>query len=228
MIKSILYSVVSVLMSASLYAGPAGLPTIERIVTLPVNKIQAVDSGEQIFFISENGRYVFRGQLTDTWHKKTLDTIGEIDYAAKHIDLDVMGLPLDQMNTISIPGGPERVTVFVDPVCPFCKAFIEDALTKTQDYNFKIIVVPAFGGDSNRMAKSLFCAKDKSQALTMYMQQTLDTMAQQPHCNTDNYDLTLMVAQLFGIQEIPFFITPDGRYKAGAEKGFWAWVKNKG
>ncbi|MBX2808177.1 MAG: DsbC family protein [Cellvibrionaceae bacterium] len=226
MIRS-LFAVALALCSLELHAQKQ-IPLVENIVTLPVDNIQAVESTGQLFFISDNGRYVFQGRLTDTWHKKTLDTIDEVAYAAKHIDLDLMGMDLDVMNTITIPGGPKRITVFVDPVCPFCKAFVKEALTKTQDYTFKIIVVPAFGESSNRLAKSLFCAEDKSDALDHYLEETLDTMAQQASCNTENYDFTLMMAQLLGIKHVPFLIAPDGRYRAGAEDNFWAWVENKG
>lgn len=203
-------------------------PKLDAITPLPVNKIQAVETNGEIFFMSENGRFVFRGQLTDTWHKKSLDTMDEIKYASEHINIDVMGLPLDQMNTITIPGGPERIIVFVDPLCPYCKSFIKQAQDKTDKYTFKIVVVPALGASSNALSKSLFCSSDKSNALQMLMDGELGDMPQQPNCNTKHYDLTLTVAQLFGIKQVPFFISPDGRYKPGAGNGFWEWIQNKG
>lgn len=205
-------------------------PKLDAITPLPVNQIQAIETNGEIFFMSQNGRFVFRGQLTDTWHKKSLDTMDEIKYAAGHINIDVMGLPLDQMNTITIPGGPERIIVFVDPQCSYCKSFIDQAQEKTDKYTFKIVVVPALGTKSNALSKALFCSSDKSNALQMLLDGKLGEMPQKINCNTKHYDLTLTVAQLFGIKQVPFFISPDGRYKpgAGTEKGFWEWIQQKG
>ena len=202
-------------------------PSFDAITSLPVEEIQALETNGKIYFVSKNGRFVFQGQLTDSWQKKPLDTIDEIKYAASHIDLDVMGLPLDDLNTITISGGPERIVVFVDPLCTYCKSFIEGAKLRTDRYTFKIIVVPALGKQSNVLSKSLFCSADKSNALESFMNNSLGTLPQKPNCDTSNYDLTLTVAQLFGIRSVPFFIAPDGRYKSGAGAGFWDWVKGK-
>ncbi|MFC1336967.1 MAG: DsbC family protein [gamma proteobacterium symbiont of Clathrolucina costata] len=211
------------IMMAAISAAKAQ-PSLDAVVPINIEKIQAIESNGKLYFVSENGRFVFQGQLTDSWHKKSLDTIDEIRYAASHINLDVMGLPLDDLNTITIPGGPERIVVFVDPQCPYCKTFINDAKKKTDKYTFKIIVVPALGDKSNALSKSLFCASDKRNALNLMMTNKLDTLAQKTNCDTKHYDLTLTVAQLFGIRSIPYFISPDGRYRAGAGKDFWTWV----
>jgi len=203
-------------------------PSFDAKTSLPVEEIQVLETNGKIYFVSKNGRFVFQGQLTDSWHKKPLDTMDEIKYAASHIDLDVMGLPLDDLNTITISGGPERVVVFVDPLCAYCKSFIKEAKLRTDKYTFKIIVVPALGKQSNVLSKSLFCASDKSNALEMFMNNNLGSLPQKKsNCDTNNYDLTLTVAQLFGIRSVPFFIAPDGRYKPSAGAGFWGWVEGK-
>lgn len=203
-------------------------PNLDAITSLTVNKLQAVETNGEILFVSDNGRFVIRGQLTDTWHKKSLDTMAEIKYASEHIDIDVMGLPLNQMNTITISGGPDMIIVFVDPQCSYCKSFIKQAKEKTDKFTFKIVVVPALGAKSNILSKSLFCSSEKNNALQMLLDGKLEDMPQKNNCNTKYYDLTLTVAQLFGIKQVPFFISPDGRYKSGAGSGFWEWINHKG
>lgn len=203
-------------------------PKLDAIATIPVSKLQAVEKNGEIFFLSENGRFVVRGQITDVWAKKPLTTMNEIKYAASHVDVDVMGLPLDEMNTITIPGGKKRLIVFVDPQCSYCKAFLKDVDRHKDKYTFKIVVVPALGDKSNELSKSLFCAADKSNAFSFLMQDKLGTMPQKPNCDTKYYDLTLTMAQLFGVQQIPFFIAPDGRFKPGTGPAFWQWVEGQG
>lgn len=199
--------------------------SLDAMASLYVDELQAVEANGEIFFMSKNGRYVIRGQLTDNWHKKTLDTISEIEHSTNHIDLDVMGMPLDDMNTITIEGGADRVVAFVDPKCNHCKRFIEEAKTKTDKYTFKIVVVPALGEESNQLSRSLFCAADKTNALEAYMDGDLDDLPQQAQCDTRNYDLTLYMASMIDIQQVPFFIAPDGRHRPGTGKNFWNWIE---
>lgn len=215
------------LFSAAAYAQSVSPPKIESMTSIPVNAIQAVKMTNEIFFMSQDGRYVIRGELTDTWHKKPLSTIADIKYSTEHINVDVMGLNFEKMNTISIGNGKERVVIFVDPVCTHCKKFLNDAKTKLDKYTFKIVVVPALGDHSNILSKSLFCSSDKTKAFDALMQNKLNEMPQQEKCDNSGYDLTLTVAQLFGIRSVPYFIAPDGRYRSGAGTDFWEWVAKK-
>ena len=150
--------------------------------------------------------------------------MGEINYSINHINVDAMGLPLEKMNTISFGNGPKRIIAFVDPLCGHCNSFIKKALKRKDEFTFKIIVVPALGDKSNVLAKSLFCASDKSQALELFLENKLHTLPQTGSCDTKFYDLTLFTAQSFGIKAVPFFIAPDGRFKAGVGD-IWNWAK---
>lgn len=198
---------------------------LDSIETIPVSKLQAVEKNGEIFFVSDNGRFVLQGKMVDAWSKKPLTSMADIKYATSHIDIDVMGLPLDKMNSITVPGGPKRIIMFVDPECSYCKDFLKDIGKYKEKYTFQIIVVPALGDKSNALAKSLFCAQDKSNAFDFLMGGKLGSMPQQPKCDTQYYDLTLTTAQLFGIKQIPFFVAPDGRFRPGAGPTFWQWVE---
>lgn len=225
--KSVQFNLLALLLLLCSSIAQGDQPNIDSITSLPIKEIKAVETNGEIFFMSENGRYVFRGQLTDTWHKRPLDTVQEIEYAASHIDLDLMGLPLDKLNTITIAGGPERIVAFIDPKCSFCKTLIKEAMNNTDKYTFKLVVVPALGDDSNDMSKSLFCSADKSNALKMFLTGDLKYLPQKNTCDTKHYDLTLTVAQLIGIDHVPFILSPDGRYRSGTGEGFWKWIEKK-
>lgn len=203
-------------------------PKLDAITSIPITTLKAVESNGEIYFISQNGRYAIKGELTDTWHKRTLNSMEDIEYSLNHVNVDVMGLPIDEMNTITIPGGPERVIVFIDPLCPYCKTFIEQAKTKTDKYTFKLVVVPALGEESNQLSRSLFCASNKDDALNYLIKGKLADLPQLQKCDTKFYDFTLTIAQIFDIKSIPYLISPDGRYKSGAGKGVWDWIGSKG
>lgn len=203
------------------------IPSVEKSADLPIDSLKAVQVNGEVFFMSKNGRYVFQGQLTDSWSKKTLDTIDEIEYSTKHIDVERFGLPIKDMNVITFGNGPETVYSFVDPQCGYCKSFVKEAKEKLEEYTFKLIVVPALGEKSNKLSKSLYCASDKSKSLEAFMADDLSNLQQKDACDSKYYDLTLTFAQLVGVNAVPFMIAPDGRYKAGAGKDVWKWISNE-
>ena len=202
-------------------------PPVDAMTSLPVAELKAIEADGEVFFMSANGRFVFRGQLTDAWHRQPLDSLAAIRHASTHIDLDAMGVPLDALNTLTVGEGPRRVVVFVDPRCGYCKRFMAAAQPQAQRYTFKFVVVPALGDDSQRLARALFCASDKADAVALFQRNQLDRLPQPASCDARYYDLTLTVAQLSGVQAVPFFIAPDGRYRAGGGESIWQWLEGE-
>ena len=115
-------------------------PPVDAMTSLPVAELKAIEADGEVFFMSANGRFVFRGQLTDAWHRQPLDSLAAIRHASTHIDLDAMGVPLDALNTLTVGEGPRRVVVFVDPRCGYCKRFMAAAQPQAQRYTFKFVV----------------------------------------------------------------------------------------
>lgn len=198
---------------------------IEGIVTLPIKGVKAVQSNGQIRFLSENGRFVITGQIYDLWYQKPLDTLTEMQDVALRIDLKQMGLDVDALNTVSLGQGTKEVVVFLDPRCSHCHALINDAKALATEYTFKLIAIPALGAESNRLAKAMSCAKDPQQALNALMDDTLSTLPIQDPCDPKKYEQTLLIAQLLGIEGVPFAISPDGRVSRGRPTNLEAWLE---
>lgn len=91
---------------------------------------------------------------------------------AERIHFKSMGMDVDTLNTVSMGRGDKEVVVFVDPRCAVCHQLMGDAKSLVDDYTFKFIVIPALGAESNRTAKNLYCAKDKTHALDALMNNT--------------------------------------------------------
>lgn len=224
--NKLVVSIIS-LMAASTVQAKQEIPILDAISEIKMTSLKAIESNGSIFFMSPNGRFVIQGDLTDTWQKKKLDTLKEIDYAAKHIDIERMGLPIDELNVIKVGKGKKEIVIFVDPQCDPCKKFFQEAKKHTDKYTFKFIVVPALGEESNKMATSMFCSKDKTNLAKHFLERTLLDLEQQENCDKKYYNLTLTVAQLIGIKHVPFFIAPGGLYQAGEGKDFWKWVEKE-
>lgn len=215
-------------MAMSMAYAKQDIPVLDGISEIKMDSLKAIETNGRIFFMSPNGRFVIQGDLTDTWQKKKLVTLKEIDYASKHINISKMGLPIDELNVIKVGKGEKEVIVFVDPQCDPCKKFFEKAKKNTDKYTFKFIVVPALGPESNKMATSMFCSKNKTNLEKHFLERTLLELEQKETCDKKYYNLTLTVAQLIGIKNVPFFIAPSGIYKEGEGKDFWNWVEKEG
>lgn len=199
---------------------------IEDIVKLPIQGIRAVESDGQIMFLSENGRFVISGQIYDLWTKKPLNTMAQMRDVAERIHFKNMGMDVDTLNSVSMGAGDKEVVVFVDPLCAVCHKLLDEAKAQVEKFTFKIIVIPALGEESNRLAKSLYCAKDKSSALDALMNNNLGSLPSKVPCDPGQYDQTLLTAHFLGIEGVPFVVAPDGRVSKGRPKNLKSWLEN--
>jgi len=216
------------LMVSSLTHAKQEIPQVDGITSIQMKSLKAVETNGIIYFMSPNGRFVIEGSMTDVWQKKKLVTLKEIEYASNHIDLQKMGISIDELNVISIGKGKKEIIIFVDPQCDACKKFLKKAKTKLDEYTFKFVVVPALGDESNKMAVSMFCAKDKTNLEHHFLERTLLALEQNKSCDKKYYNLTLTLSELIGIRHVPFFIAPTGLYKAGEGQDIWKWVAKEG
>lgn len=227
MISKIFFGLVFFMSSlCALASGPNGKDVNVR--TMHVETLEAIEKDGQLVYMSSNGRYLFQGVVTDVWSRKKIKTIADVDYSETHIDLSAISLNIDKLNTIVMGKGKKTVVVYIDPLCQYCKKFLEAAQSKTDEYTFKIVVIPALGDESNIHSKSLFCAENKSDALPKLFSRSMVEMTQKPQCDLAQYDLTLMSASMFKIKSVPWFIAPDGRYGSFSPDGVWDWLSNKG
>jgi len=189
--------------------------TINDIVKLPIDGISAVESKGQILFISDNGRFVFSGEIYDLLKKKNLSTMSQLHDSAERIDIKNIKLDIDKLNTLSFGKGNKQVIVFVDPLSKVSIRLMKDAEKLINDYTFKFVVIPALGNKSNQQSKKLYCAVDKKNAVSAFISHTLDKLPQQKNCDLDGYDKTLLTARFLHIQGVPFIIAPDGHIGKG-------------
>ncbi|KGM26744.1 disulfide isomerase [Photorhabdus luminescens] len=198
---------------------------IEDIVKLPIKGVRAVQSDGQIMFLSENGRFVISGQIYDLWSKKPLNTMSQMRDVAERIHFKSMDI-VDTLNTLSMGRGDKEVVVFVDPRCAVCHKLMDESKSLVDEYTFKFVVIPALGAESNRLAKGLYCAKDKTNALDAFMNNTLASLPSKETCDPGQYDQTLLTAHFIGIEGVPFVVAPDGRVSKGRPKNLKSWLES--
>lgn len=201
--------------------------SIEDVIRLPIGNLAAVSDNEgTIMFVADSGRYAITGSLIDLWEGKILTSMAEIKESVNKMDVRGSGIDIDELNTISLGHGPKEIIIFVDPVCPTCTTLIADAQKLVDKYTFKLVVVPAFGENSNVLAQRLFCAANPQQRLQALITGSAASLAVRPNCDLGKYEQTLMLAHLLSIDGVPFIISEVDRHFRGRPANLEKWLQN--
>lgn len=198
---------------------------------LPVSGVQMVQSGEQVFFVSANGRYAFLGPGFDLWHGTRLTSLAEADRLMHRIDRARLKLDVEDLGALDLGTGGAEVLVFVDPRCPHCAALLDrlQALSAAElkTYRFRLIPFPVLGQGSQREALALHCLAetDRTQALAALLAHRSAALPRATgHCGQGPIQRALVTGHLLGIEQVPFLIAPDGRLHDGAPDDLSAWL----
>lgn len=139
--------------------------TPDRIQPAAVPGLFEVTFGSQVFYVSEDGRFLVQGHILDIAARKDLTESrqGELRKAA----IDKIG----EENMVVFPAAKPKhtVTVFTDIDCGYCRK-LHSEIKQTNDLGITVryLFFPRSGPntDSYFKAVSVWCAKDRNQALT--------------------------------------------------------------
>ena len=207
-------------------AGPLGDgPSISRMARLPAGGVQAVETTDgHLLFITDNGRYLFRGTVHDLWNGVELTSLAQAERLAGHIDL--ARLKLDPADLGAINDGIGRdVVVFVDPDCEHCRALYADLPSLTHRYRFRLVPLP-ITAESQSLVLALHClaSTDPVAALKSLLEHDDQLPTPTGTCGQGTAQRTLVTAQILGIRGTPFLIAPDGRLHQGRPDDLAAWL----
>jgi thiol:disulfide interchange protein DsbC len=194
---------------------------------LPVAGMTAVESDDVdgLVFMSDNGRYVIRGTLYDTWQGRAVKTLDDIRDTASRIDFHKLGINPDDLGAMDVGSGDKEVEVFVDPNCEPCHAMLQQLPALEGKYRFHLLVIPALGKESERRTRLLSCATDQGAALkTLLAGLAPDALDQDPNCNLAQTQKRFISAQLFSVKGVPTIIAPDGREHSGVPQDLDGWL----
>ncbi|HEY9198657.1 MAG TPA: bifunctional protein-disulfide isomerase/oxidoreductase DsbC [Gammaproteobacteria bacterium] len=176
----------------------------------PVPGLYEVIFGTQVFYISEDGRYLIQGHVLDVSARQDLTEVrqGELRKAA----IDKIGD--DKMVVFAAEKPKHTVTVFTDIDCGYCrKLHSEIEETNALGITVRYLFFPRSGPntDSYYKAVSVWCAKDRNQALTDAKN------GKDPERKTcDNpIDEHMKLVHEFALQGTPAIMLEDGRIIPG-------------
>lgn len=172
-------------------------------------------------YVSQNGRFVLRGVIFDTWTGKTVQTMEELRASKKSMNLAELGLKDADVDPMFFGTGPKKVTMFVDPLCPYCGQVFDQILgdpSYAKTYTFTIYTVPFLGDDSARAVNAISCATDREQAVMALLTKDRRWMMGHPApdgCNKQPIVQRTILSQMIGVTGVPYIIGPEGGIARG-------------
>ncbi|BBL58921.1 bifunctional protein-disulfide isomerase/oxidoreductase DsbC [Methylomonas koyamae] len=183
---------------------------IDAVKPSEIQGLYEVTMGGNIFYASEDGKYLVQGQLFDVQAKKN---ITETKLAGvRKAELDKLG---EQKMIIFKPETPKHtVSVFTDIDCGYCRKLhseIDQYLAQGITVRYMFFPRAGKGSDSYKKAVSVWCAADRNKALTSAKKgESLDSKS----CENP-VDEHMALGEAFGMNGTPMIVTQKGNILPG-------------
>jgi thiol:disulfide interchange protein DsbC len=205
---------------AALSPGKDQITSYEEL-TSPFTHAVTLEGRDGIAYISQNGRFVLRGVIFDSWTGETIQTMDALRAAKKSVNIADLGLKEEDVDPFHWGSGPKKITVFVDPLCPFCGQLFDQLLSDpgyARDYTFTIYTVPFLGDASSKAVTVLSCAKNRDEAVQALLtkdQRWMQTQAAPENCDPQPIIQRTILSQMLGITGVPYLIGAEGGVARG-------------
>jgi thiol:disulfide interchange protein DsbC len=184
--------------------------SVDSIKASEVKGLYEVVTGGNIFYASEDGRYLIQGQLFDAVAKKNIteNKLADVRKAA----LEKVG---EKKMIIFKPEASKHVvSVFTDIDCGYCRKLhseIDQYLAQGITVRYLFFPRAGKGSDSYSKAVSVWCAADNQKALTAAKKgDSLDKKT----CDNP-IDEHMALGEAFGMSGTPMIITEKGNVLPG-------------
>jgi len=180
-----------------------------------IDDVWQVKLKNQHIYLIENGNYALIGDLIDL---KTGRNLTDLDRRLSTIEAIASYTDNDKIIYPAVGNEKDAITIFTDTSCPFCRKLHQE-IAQLQKAGIKVSYLPfARGGTSGpgyQTLKSVWCAKDRPQALTdAKNEQTTDL----PEGNCEQasiIDKAYKTGNDIGIKGTPAIFKSDGKQVQG-------------
>ncbi|MDY6470084.1 MAG: hypothetical protein SPK70_03325 [Succinivibrio dextrinosolvens] len=178
---------------------------------------------KHMVLMSENQRFIFIGQLYDVFNgMRKISSVDEVRNYAMRLNYELMGIDPDEMNSVSIGHGKDKVVIWVAPTSPYTKKIMEEAIALAQSedggrYTFYFVVIPADTAESFDLTKRFMCAREEgnSKIGNLLLEDALDTLPKGDCPLSKAFEKTMVYKSLSDVDLVPFIVAPDGRVSRG-------------
>jgi thiol:disulfide interchange protein DsbC len=183
---------------------------IDSVQASEVKGLYEVMVGANIFYVSEDGKYLLQGRLVDVAARKDL-TEAKLSNARK---LAIEKIGQENMIVFKPKIKKYTVTVFTDIDCGYCRKLhseIDQYLAQGITIQYLFFPRAGKGSDSYNKAVSVWCAKDRNAALTDAKKGNIP-----PAKTCDNpVDEHMQLGADFDVKGTPMIVTEKGNIYPG-------------
>jgi len=184
---------------------------VDSIEAAPVPGFRQVVAGGQVIYVSDDGKYLFQGDLLDVVNKKDMS-----EAALAKVRGEVLKtLPMADRIVYAPAGTPKhKVVVLTDVECGYCRKFHSEIAEYTKrgiEVEYMAFPRAGLGSADYRKLVSVWCADDRKKALT-------DAKNDRPVPNktcTTPVDMQYNAGLRMGLTGTPMILTTDGQFVGG-------------
>ena len=184
--------------------------SIDKITPSPVEGVSEVLIGPAVFYITNDGKYLFQGNLIDMKTREDLSETRRKGIRAAAIN----DFGEDRMIIFPAKEPRHTITVFTDIDCGYCRK-LHNEMDKYNDKGITVryLLYPRSGPNTPSFEKavSVWCKEDRRQALTDAKAGIKLAKADCDNPVKEEYDL----GSLVGVRGTPAIILEDGEMLPG-------------
>lgn len=177
----------------------------------PVEGLWEVAVGTQIVYLTEDGRYLFRGNLQDL---STGQNLTELRQATMRSDL-MAGLDEGEMIIFGPKQAKHTITVFTDIDCGYCRKLHQEiGVFNELGIRVRYVFYPRSGPGTESWAKAeaVWCSPDRNAAMTRAKRG--ETVEAEP-CGTTPVADQYKLGNEVGVRGTPAIVTDTGEMLPG-------------
>ena len=185
---------------------------VEHIAAAPVPGFRQVIAGGQVIYVSDDGKYLFQGDLLDIVNRRDL-----ADEAMAVVRKDVLATLPETDRIVYAPTGATKHTVVVltDVECGYCRKFHNDIAEYTKrGIRVEYLAFPraGIGSPDYRKMVAVWCAPDRRKALTDAKN---DRAVPQGACPRSPVDMQYNAGLRMGLEGTPMILDANGHQLGG-------------
>jgi len=224
MVSILWFLMVTLLISTARAESPFG--GIKAVKNLPIHGVKMIESDKGVFFVSENGRFAWKGPLYDLWNGKEVAAMEDVDRVVNRVNINKIGVKPEQLAALTLGKGDLEEVIFVSTSCEHCRKLLQQAAKLGDKYRFRVVLVP-MGPKSMKQTRQLLCAQDQNAAVQALVSGNYESVGP-GECDTPTLQRTLVAARVLGLRSVPYLIRHDGQVQTGVVKDLAGWLAGAG
>jgi thiol:disulfide interchange protein DsbC len=183
---------------------------VDSVARTPYGGLYEVRSNGDIFYTDEDARYMFVGKVVDLATLQDLTRARSDELAA----IRFSDLPLGMAIKTVKGNGKRMMAVFEDPNCPYCRK-LHETLRGIDNVTVYTFLLNILSDDSAVKSKNIWCAADRAQAWTRWMDESKPAPVAPAACVTPNEQVLALGKKLHLVGTPTIYFADGSRSGSG-------------